>query len=102
MSSEGSGCGTRVARLTPAGASRYLRRLEAVMIVVDEAGTNVQLTGTGDVRRRPQSSHSRRSEPPEAFRDGRAQVLESQDGIVGIGSGGAFATAAVRRARCSS
>jgi len=50
---------------------KYLRRLEAVMIVVDEAGTNVQLTGTGD-------------------------VLESQDGIIGIGSGGAFATAAAR------
>ena len=28
---------------------KYLRRLEAVMIVVDEHGTNVQLTGTGDV-----------------------------------------------------
>eukprot|EP00962_Isochrysis_galbana_P038267 scaffold13579_cov106-Isochrysis_galbana.AAC.1 len=28
---------------------KYLRRLEAVMIVVDEYGTNVQLTGTGDV-----------------------------------------------------
>jgi hypothetical protein len=28
---------------------KYLRRLEAVMIVVDEYGTNIQLTGTGDV-----------------------------------------------------
>mmetsp|Transcript_17906 Transcript_17906/g.50241 ORF Transcript_17906/g.50241 Transcript_17906/m.50241 type:complete len:227 (-) Transcript_17906:897-1577(-) len=50
---------------------KYLRRLEAVMIVVDEHGTNVQLTGTGD-------------------------VLESLDGVIGIGSGGAFATAAAR------
>ena len=46
------------------------------------------------------------SQPPpraflEASRDGRAQVLESQDGIIGIGSGGAFATAAVRRATAS-
>lgn len=49
---------------------RYLRRLEAMMAVAD---TNVSLilTGTGD-------------------------VLEPEDGIIGIGSGGSFALAAAR------
>jgi len=49
---------------------KYLRRLEAVMIVAD-ANVSLTLTGTGD-------------------------VLEPVDGIIGIGSGGAFATAAAR------
>ena len=49
---------------------KYLRRLEAMMAVVD---TNVSLilSGTGD-------------------------VVEPEDGIIGIGSGGAFALAAAR------
>jgi ATP-dependent HslUV protease subunit HslV len=49
---------------------RYLRRLEAMMAVAD---TNVSLilTGTGD-------------------------VLEPEDGIIGIGSGGGYALAAAR------
>ena len=47
---------------------KYLRRLEAVMIVVD-ADVSLQLTGTGD-------------------------VFDTDDGVIGIGSGGAFATAA--------
>ncbi|HVY13386.1 MAG TPA: ATP-dependent protease subunit HslV [Alphaproteobacteria bacterium] len=49
---------------------RYLRRLEAVMAVAD-AETSLILTGTGD-------------------------VLEPEDGIIGIGSGGAYALAAAR------
>jgi ATP-dependent HslUV protease subunit HslV len=49
---------------------RYLRRLEAMMIVADKQATLV-LTGTGD-------------------------VLEPEKGIVGIGSGGNFALAAAR------
>ena len=49
---------------------KYLRRLEAVMIVCDE-NVSLTLTGTGD-------------------------VIEPEDGIIGIGSGGAFATAAAR------
>jgi ATP-dependent HslUV protease, peptidase subunit HslV len=49
---------------------RYLRRLEAMMIVADSKVTLV-LTGTGD-------------------------VLEPEHGIVGIGSGGNFALAAAR------
>ena len=49
---------------------KYLRRLEAVMIVCD-ANVSLTLTGTGD-------------------------VLEPVDGIIGIGSGGHFATAAAR------
>lgn len=49
---------------------KYLRRLEAVMIVVD-ADVSLQLTGTGD-------------------------VFDTNDGIIGIGSGGSFATAAAR------
>ena len=49
---------------------RYLRRLEAMMAVAD-AGTSLVLTGTGD-------------------------VLEPEDGLIGIGSGGAFALAAAR------
>ena len=49
---------------------KYLRRLEAVMIVVD-ADISLTLTGTGD-------------------------VIEPEDGVIGIGSGGAFATAAAR------
>lgn len=47
---------------------RYLRRLEAMMIVIDK-DISLVLTGTGD-------------------------VLEPEDGIVGIGSGGNFAQAA--------
>ncbi|MFQ3664763.1 MAG: ATP-dependent protease subunit HslV [Sphingomonadaceae bacterium] len=49
---------------------RYLRRLEAMMIVAD-ASTTLILTGTGD-------------------------VLEPNDGIAAIGSGGNYALAAAR------
>ncbi len=49
---------------------RYLRRLEAMMIVVDKE-VSLVLTGTGD-------------------------VLESSDGILAIGSGGNYALAAAR------
>ena len=49
---------------------RYLRRLEAMMAVADSA-TSLVLTGTGD-------------------------VLEPEDGLIGIGSGGTFALAAAR------
>src|SRR3954463_332547 len=49
---------------------RYLRRLEAMMAVADEK-TSLILSGTGD-------------------------VLEPEDGIIGIGSGGTFALAAAR------
>jgi ATP-dependent HslUV protease subunit HslV len=49
---------------------RYLRRLEAMMAVVDRRSSLV-ISGTGD-------------------------VLEPEDGLIGIGSGGAFALAAAR------
>ncbi|MCR9071020.1 MAG: ATP-dependent protease subunit HslV [Alphaproteobacteria bacterium] len=49
---------------------RYLRRLEAMMAVVDSK-VSLVLTGTGD-------------------------VLEPEDGLIGIGSGGSFALAAAR------
>ncbi len=49
---------------------RYLRRLEAMMAVAD-ASTSLILSGTGD-------------------------VLEPDDGLIGIGSGGAYALAAAR------
>lgn len=49
---------------------RYLRRLEAMMAVADRS-TSLTLTGTGD-------------------------VLEPEDGIIGIGSGGPYALAAAR------
>ena len=49
---------------------RYLRRLEAMMAVADES-TSLVLTGIGD-------------------------VLEPEDGLIGIGSGGPFALAAAR------
>lgn len=49
---------------------KYLRRLEAMMIVVDK-DISLMLTGNGD-------------------------VLEPEDGICGIGSGGNFALAAAR------
>ena len=49
---------------------RYLRRLEAMMLVAD-AGVTLILSGTGD-------------------------VLEPEDGLMGIGSGGAYAQAAAR------
>ena len=49
---------------------RYLRRLEAMMAVAD-AETSLVLTGTGD-------------------------VLEPEDGLIGIGSGGPYALAAAR------
>jgi len=49
---------------------RYLRRLEAMMIVADK-DVSLVLTGTGD-------------------------VLEPENGMVGIGSGGNFALAAAR------
>src|SRR3546814_5641195 len=49
---------------------RYLRRLEAMMAVAD-AETSLVLTGNGD-------------------------VLEPEDGLIGIGSGGSFALAAAR------
>jgi ATP-dependent HslUV protease subunit HslV len=51
-------------------ADRYLRRLEAMMAVAD-ARTSLILSGTGD-------------------------VVEPEDGLIGIGSGGAFALAAAR------
>ena len=49
---------------------RYLRRLEAMMAVADR-GVSLVLTGTGD-------------------------VLEPEDGLIGIGSGGTYALAAAR------
>jgi ATP-dependent HslUV protease subunit HslV len=49
---------------------RYLRRLEAMMAVIDRQASLV-LTGTGD-------------------------VLEPEDGLIGIGSGGSYALAAAR------
>src|SRR5947209_4535401 len=49
---------------------RYLRRLEAMMAVAD-AETSLILSGTGD-------------------------VLEPEDGMIGIGSGGTYALAAAR------
>src|SRR6266513_4674787 len=49
---------------------RYLRRLEAMMAVADRS-VSLVLTGTGD-------------------------VLEPEDGLIGIGSGGSFALAASR------
>ena len=49
---------------------RYLRRLEAMMAVAD-ADVSLVLTGTGD-------------------------VLEPDDGLIGIGSGGNYALAAAR------
>ncbi|MBT5266101.1 MAG: ATP-dependent protease subunit HslV [Rhodospirillaceae bacterium] len=49
---------------------RYLRRLEAMMAVAD-GETSLLLSGTGD-------------------------VLDPEDGLIGIGSGGAFALAAAR------
>jgi len=49
---------------------KYLRRLEATMIVCD-ATVSLTLTGNGD-------------------------VIEPEEGIIGIGSGGMFATAAAR------
>jgi ATP-dependent HslUV protease subunit HslV len=49
---------------------RYLRRLEAMMAVAD-ANTSLILSGTGD-------------------------VLEPEDGIIGIGSGGNYALSAAR------
>lgn len=49
---------------------RYLRRLEALMAVCDSS-TSLILTGNGD-------------------------VVEPQDGVIGIGSGGNFALAAAR------
>ena len=49
---------------------KYLRRLEAMMIVVDK-NVSLVLTGNGD-------------------------VLEPEDGVIGIGSGGNFALSAAR------
>lgn len=49
---------------------RYLRRLEAMMAVADHT-TSLILSGTGD-------------------------VLEPEDGLIGLGSGGAYALAAAR------
>jgi ATP-dependent HslUV protease subunit HslV len=49
---------------------RYLRRLEAMMAVADKE-VSLMLTGTGD-------------------------VLEPEDGLIGIGSGGGYALAAAR------
>ena len=49
---------------------RYLRRLEAMMAVADKQ-VSLVLTGTGD-------------------------VLEPEDGVIGIGSGGSYALAAAR------
>ena len=50
--------------------ARYLRRLEAMMAVADKS-VSLVLTGTGD-------------------------VLEPEDGLIGIGSGGSFALSAAR------
>jgi ATP-dependent HslUV protease, peptidase subunit HslV len=50
---------------------RYLRRLEAMMIVADKEDVSLVLTGTGD-------------------------VLEPEAGVMGIGSGGNYALAAAR------
>ncbi len=50
---------------------RYLRRLEAMMAVADARSVAASSTGTGD-------------------------VLEPEDGVIGIGSGGPFALAAAR------
>ena len=55
---------------------KYLRRLEAMMIVIDK-DTTLVLTGTGD-------------------------VLEPEDGIAAIGSGGNYALAAARALKDSS
>ena len=52
---------------------RYLRRLEAMMAVADKS-VSLILSGTGD-------------------------VLEPEDGLIGIGSGGPFALAAARALR---
>ncbi|MFK7867247.1 MAG: ATP-dependent protease subunit HslV [Alphaproteobacteria bacterium] len=49
---------------------RYLRRLEAMMVVVDK-NVSLVLSGTGD-------------------------VIEPEDGLIGIGSGGAFALSAAK------
>ena len=49
---------------------KYLRRLEAMLLVAD-SGTTLLLSGTGD-------------------------VIEPDDGVAAIGSGGAYATAAAR------
>lgn len=49
---------------------RYLKNLEAVMVVADE-NLSLEVTGNGD-------------------------VLESHDGIIGVGSGGSYAVAAAR------
>lgn len=49
---------------------RYLRRLEAMLVVMDQQ-TTLLLSGTGD-------------------------LIEPDDGVVGIGSGGAYAVAAAR------
>ena len=49
---------------------RYLRRLEAMMAVADST-VSLTLTGNGD-------------------------VLEPEDGLIGIGSGGAYALSAAR------
>ena len=51
---------------------RYLRRLEAVMAVADKS-TSLILTGNGD-------------------------VLDPEDGLIGIGSGGMYALSAARKA----
>ncbi|MBS0185199.1 MAG: ATP-dependent protease subunit HslV [Proteobacteria bacterium] len=51
-------------------SDKYLRRLEAMMAVADKTSSFI-LTGTGD-------------------------VLEPEDGIIGIGSGGPYALAAAR------
>jgi len=51
-------------------SDRALRRLEALMVVADREAT-LLVTGSGD-------------------------VIEPDDGVVGVGSGGAFATAAAR------
>jgi ATP-dependent HslUV protease subunit HslV len=53
---------------------RYLRRLEAMMAVADKS-VSLILSGTGD-------------------------VLEPEDGIIGIGSGGGYALAAARALIC--
>jgi ATP-dependent HslUV protease subunit HslV len=52
-------------------SDKYLRRLEAVLLVADDKGSMYELTGNGD-------------------------VLEATGGVMGVGSGGSYALAAAR------
>ena len=88
---------------------KYLRRLEAVMIVCDK-NVSLTLTGTGDVievrqlvsTRRPlgcDASPACLPVPPRLLTRrslDRNRPPQPEDGIIGIGSGGMYATAAAR------